>query len=212
MTTHTTATISPAEAGLVDPTPETRVVVFTDVVGSTSLIDLYGDHAWILALTRHLEHTTGMAAEFGGEFMKSTGDGTLVTFEDCADAAAFARAMIESPMGAAARGTDAPRIQLRVGMACGTVYRWNDDYFGRTVHLAARVCAAAEPGEILMSATCLEACSELISGSTGRRPVELRGFSALQQVCAHRRFHATGLGGRSGQAVVESARGLIHAR
>ncbi len=211
MTTNTNAGTAPIEDEITGLELENRVVVFTDVVGSTSLIDIHGDRVWIQALTGHLEHAAALAVRFGGEFMKNTGDGTLAVFEDCADAARFARAMIDSPTGG--RVEDGGfRVQLRIGMACGTVYRWNDDYFGRTVHLAARVCAAAEPGEILMSTSCIEACRDLLSAVEDQRPVELRGFSALQSVCADRRRNNGGSGGRTFVPALESARGMINAR
>ena len=206
MSSHITD-LTPATPSDVDMELENRVVVFTDIVGSTSLIDLFGDRAWMQALTAHLEHAEIQALRFGGEFMKSTGDGTLAVFEDCEAAMAFAREMLRAPAGAADATGPFP-VQLRIGLACGTVYRWRDDYFGRTVHLAARVCAAAQPGEILMSTTCTERCTELKATVQARRLVELRGFSRSEAVCADRnRLEAAGHGTRRLASALQSGGG-----
>lgn len=182
MPTQTTNTAPASEQAIAGLELENRVVVFTDIVGSTALIEVHGDRAWIGTLTAHLEHAASQADRFGGEYMKTTGDGMLAVFEDCPAASAFAREMMSSPVGLQRLDNQLP-VQLRIGIACGTVYRWNDDYFGRTVHLAARVCGAAQPGEILMSATCTEVCRDLLVSVEARRPVELRGFSSLESVC-----------------------------
>ncbi len=183
---------------------EDRVVVFTDVVGSTSLLDQHGDRAWIQTLIGHLDRAAVAAERFGGELMKSTGDGVLAVFDDCSRATRFAREM----MRPCATPDGSIPIQLRIGMACGTVYRWHDDYFGRTVHLAARVCAAAEPGEILMSSTCIEACRELRSSAGAVRSMGLRGFSDTESVCTDRPARVGVLTGMSSvDPAIESPRG-----
>jgi len=120
-------------------------VLFTDIVGSTERAAELGDSRWRAVLERHDELTREQVADFGGTAVKSTGDGQLATFDGPA---------------AAIRCTEAIRsalleeeIPIRAGLHTGEIERIGEDVGGLGVHLAARVCAAAGPGEILVSRT-----------------------------------------------------------
>jgi class 3 adenylate cyclase len=120
-------------------------VLFTDIVGSTERAAQLGDARWRALLEYHDELTRRQVAEFGGTAVKSTGDGQLATFAGPA---------------AAIRCTEALRdaltregIPIRAGLHTGEIERIGEDVGGLGVHLAARVCAEAAPGEILVSRT-----------------------------------------------------------
>ena len=101
----------------------------------------------------HDELTARLVEEFGGRLVKTTGDGILATFEGPGRAIHCAVALREELAGIG--------VQLRAGLHTGEVELRNDDMGGIAVHVAARVMAAADPGEILVSRTV----RDLVAGS-----------------------------------------------
>lgn len=128
-------------------------VLFTDIVGSTESAAALGDARWRTLLERHDEVTRRLMAEIGGVPVKSTGDGFLATFEAPASAIRCTEAIRDA---VALEG-----IQIRAGLHTGEIERIGDDVGGLAVHIAARVCAQASAGEILVSRTI----GDLVVGS-----------------------------------------------
>lgn len=142
-------------------------VLFTDIVGSTQLAAAGGDRRWRELLDRH-EHVAGRALDrFRGQRIKSTGDGLLATFDGPARAIRCAQAVV--------REVEELGMALRVGLHTGEIEVLDDDVAGLAVHIGARVCEAAAPGEVLASSTV----RELVVGSeiefADRGTHELRG-------------------------------------
>ena len=142
-------------------------VLFTDIVGSTTLAAELGDRAWREVLERHDEIVDRTVSEHGGRVVKHIGDGALSTFDGPAMAMRCAEALNE---GVAELG-----IQLRSGIHTGECEAIGDDLGGLAVHIGARVGALAGPGEIVVSSTV----KELVVGSdmqfTDRGEHELKG-------------------------------------
>lgn len=103
-----------------------------------------------------------------GREIETTGDGFLATFDGPARAI---RCAVELSSALSASG-----ISIRAGLHTGEVEVRGDDVGGIAVHTAARVQAAAEPGEVLVSRTV----TDLVAGS-GIRFVD-RGTHALKGV------------------------------
>jgi class 3 adenylate cyclase len=120
-------------------------VLFTDIVGSTERAEELGDRRWRELLNVHDELTGRLVEEFGGRLVKTTGDGILATFDGPGRAIHAAVALREELAGIG--------LQLRAGLHTGEVELRGDDVGGLAVHIAARVMAAAGPGEILVSRT-----------------------------------------------------------
>jgi class 3 adenylate cyclase len=136
--------------------PPTRVlatVLFTDIVASTQRAEELGDRRWRELLNVHDELTGRLVEEFGGRLVKATGDGILATFEGPGRAIHCAAALREELAGIG--------VQLRAGLHTGEVELRDNDVGGIAVHIAARVMAAANPGEILVSRTV----RDLVAGS-----------------------------------------------
>lgn len=93
----------------------------------------------------HDELTGRLIEEFGGRLVKTTGDGILATFDGPGRAIHSAAALREDLAGIG--------FQIRVGLHTGEVELRDNDVGGLAVHIAARVMAAASPGEILVSRT-----------------------------------------------------------
>ena len=90
---------------------------------------------------------------FGGRRVTSTGDGILATFDGPARAIQCGIAICA---GARKIG-----LEVRVGVHTGEVERRGDDVAGIGVHIAARVEASAQPGEVWVSRTV----TDLVAGS-----------------------------------------------
>lgn len=127
----------------------TRTVLFTDVVDSTALRSTLGDTEAddLDASLRRLYDQA--VASHGGTIVKSLGDGIMATFEGAAHGIAAA---IELQVRIRDRNTRHPAVGIRVGVSTGDVSTSGDgDHSGTPVVEAARLCAAAEPGQILIS-------------------------------------------------------------
>jgi class 3 adenylate cyclase len=136
-----------------DPLRSVKTLVFTDIVGSTERASAIGDEQWRQLLDRHEALLDRQIRRFGGVVVKSTGDGALATFNSPARAIRCAFAVRE-----ALRALD---LLVRVGIHAGEVEIRGEDLGGIAVHVAARVCAEAGPGEILVSRTV----TDLTAGS-----------------------------------------------
>jgi class 3 adenylate cyclase len=120
-------------------------VLFTDMESSTALTQRLGDEQAQTLVRRHNEAVRGALAPHGGREIKHTGDGIMASFPsasgalECAIDIQRALATGEAPM------------RVRIGLNAGEPLTEEEDLFGTAVQLAARVCAEAEPGTILVS-------------------------------------------------------------
>jgi class 3 adenylate cyclase len=128
--------------------------MFTDIVGSTNLIEAIGDEAWEDVLHRHDETLRTQIGAHRGRVVHSTGDGFVASFEETSDgltcAVAIQRVLSEL------RGRDGFVLQVRIGLHAAEATEVADDYAGIGVHEAARVGALADGGEILVTVSSLE--------------------------------------------------------
>ena len=122
-------------------------VMFTDVVGSSTLAAAMGDRAWSDIVTRHFADIRQIVEAQGGQFVKSLGDGTMSSFPS-ARAALTAAQQIQHAMS---EQTSEPQLSIRIGVHTGDVVQSDDDFFGTVVNKAARITAAASPGTVLVS-------------------------------------------------------------
>lgn len=127
-----------------------RAILFTDLEGSTGLLESVGESTYMVLLTEHdLIIRRALVATRGRE-VKHTGDGIMASFDDVSSALECSLAIQD---GFARRRSEAREADLRVriGIAAGEPVDHNDDLFGSTVTLASRICAAAGAGQILTS-------------------------------------------------------------
>jgi class 3 adenylate cyclase len=158
-----------------------RTILFTDLSGSTSILESFGQSAFMVLLTEHdLIIRRALVAAHGRE-VKHTGDGIMAAFDDVASALECSMAI---QAGFAARSTQGltPELRDRIGVAAGEPVDHNDDLFGSTVTLASRICDAADAGRILTSDLVCELGSQRGFGFDGGRDVILKGFSSPTRV------------------------------
>jgi len=122
-------------------------IVFTDIEGSTVLMESLGEQSWLELLGWHETAVRGQTALFGGAVVKGQGDGFMLAFLASGSATACAMA-IQRALSAGWEGVPVP---VRIGMHSGNAKEEGGDFFGRTVVIAARVSGAAMGGEILVS-------------------------------------------------------------
>ncbi len=128
-------------------------VLFTDIVGSTARAVEVGDHRWRELLSAHNALIRQALERFGGKEVKTTGDGFLATFAGPSRAIYCARALHDDVRNLG--------LKIRVGLHTGECELMGDDVGGLAVHIAARVAALAEAGEVLVSSTV----KDLVAGS-----------------------------------------------
>ena len=163
-------------------------ILFTDIVGSTRLVVEHGDAHWSELLSRHEQQIQQHVLEWGGRLVKLIGDGSVSVFHGPAAAIRAARAICAT--------TPELGFAVRAGVHTGECDRRpGGDIAGLAVHIAARVGAAAAPGEVWVSRTV----RDLVGGSglelTARGTHELRGVPE--------RWELYSLAGESDTAMVE---------
>ena len=128
-------------------------VLFTDIVGSTGRAVEMGDRHWHDLLDEHHRLVRTQLDRFRGKEIKTVGDGFLATFDGPARAI---RCALEICAQVHELG-----LELRAGLHTGEVELMGDDIGGIAVHIAARVSALAQPGQVLVSRTV----TDLVAGS-----------------------------------------------
>lgn len=121
-----------------------RTFAFVDLSGFTSYTDAQGDGAAVAVLTRFRQRVREIAARRGVRIAKWLGDGAMMVG---VDSEPITEAIVDIEDAFTADGSP---LQLRAGLASGPVILFEgDDYIGQAVNMAARLCALAEPGEVL---------------------------------------------------------------
>jgi class 3 adenylate cyclase len=153
-------------------------VLFTDIVGSTERASALGDRAWRATLDEHDAVVRRLLERYRGREVKATGDGFLATFDGPGRALRCALELIAAlaPLG----------IEIRAGVHTGEVEVRGADVGGIAVHLASRVQAAAEPGEVLVSRTVVDLVVGSGTAFTERGAHELKGVPGEWQLYAVR--------------------------
>jgi class 3 adenylate cyclase len=124
-------------------------VLFTDLVGSTNLAERLGDATWVQMLGSHRQLVRECVETHRGTEVGTQGDGFLVRF-DSPDEAVACAVGLQRKM-AAERDGGAFTPEVRIGVHAGEALADDNDLVGRVINLAARVTAAAAPGEILVT-------------------------------------------------------------
>ncbi len=140
----------------IEPDRVLATVLFTDIVDSTKRARELGDRRWRALLDQHDRIARVEIDRFRGREVKTLGDGFLVTFDGPARAVRCGVAISD-----AVRPLD---LHVRAGVHTGEIEMKPDDIGGIAVHIAARICALAGAGEVLVSGTV----RDLVAGSNLR--------------------------------------------
>ena len=157
--------------------PGIRTVLFTDVVNSTTLTLSLGDKAALVILGVHDTIVRDALSALGGREVKHTGDGIMASFVSAASAVRCA-IQIQRELDKHAQTNSEHPLKVRVGAAAGEPVEQNNDLFGSTVQLAARLCAYAQPEQILVSTAIAELCLGKGLSFEDIGEVTLKGFGS----------------------------------
>ena len=141
----------PTQASLPD-SHTTSTIMFTDIVGSTSMIERLGDRKARELLSMHDDIITERAEAWGGSMVKSMGDGFLLTFRSARSGVACALDAQRALSDHNRRHHQTP-IQVRMGLSIGEPIQEGKDLFGTAVNMSARISATASGGQILVCQT-----------------------------------------------------------
>src|SRR5260221_130231 len=141
----------------------TVTLLFTDVEGSTRLLQQLGEHySKVLADCRHLLRS--MFQQYNGHEVDTQGDAFFVAFARATDAvaaaAAIQRALVEHSWPS---GTS---VRVRIGLHTGEPMLTADGYIGMDVHHAARIMSAGHGGQILLSPTTRQLVEQHLPAGT----------------------------------------------
>ena len=152
-------------------------VLFTDIVGSTERASELGDARWKELLSAHDQTARRVLEAWRGELIKTTGDGLLARFDGPGRAIGCTQDLM--------RELHRHGVGIRAGVHVGEIELRDDgDIGGIAVHIAARVQAKADAGELLCSRTVkdLTAGSGLVFEDRGTH--ELKGVPESWQLFA----------------------------
>jgi pimeloyl-ACP methyl ester carboxylesterase len=130
-----------------------KTVLFTDIVQSTERAVSMGDRRWREVMDVHDAAVRDELEHFRGREIETTGDGFLACFDGPARAIRCARAITDK--------VHTIGLEVRAGLHCGECETRGDGLAGVAVHIAARVAALAQAGEVLCSRTV----TDLVAGS-----------------------------------------------
>jgi class 3 adenylate cyclase len=157
--------------------PGIRTVLFTDIADSTTLTQSLGDEAALAMLGVHDTIVRDALSASGGREVKHTGDGIMASFVSAAGAVRCA-IQIQRELDKHAQKNPARSLKVRVGAAAGEPVEQHNDLFGCTVQLAARLCAHAQPEQILVSNAIAELCIGKGLSFEDVGEVTLKGFDS----------------------------------
>lgn len=127
-----------------------RVIMFTDLQDSTLMTTMHGDKKALHMIHVNNVMTRNALREHNGSEVKHTGDGIMASFPKVNDAVHCCVA-IQKAFEIHNKTYPDENLNLRIGLSAGEPIEEHGDLFGKAVQLAARLCALAEPGQILVA-------------------------------------------------------------
>lgn len=160
----------------------TVTILFTDIEDSTALNERLGDQRWLEVLRTHNAIVRDCVREHGGYEVKAQGDGFMIAYPSARRGLGCAIAM-QRQLASAGNGALGEQLRVRIGVHTGEAIREGDDFYGRSVTLAARLGDEAQGGEILTSSIV----RELATGAEDIKcedagEVQLKGLRDSQRV------------------------------
>lgn len=130
-------------------------IVFTDIEGSTELMERIGEERYFKQLLDHNRLVRACVAASDGEVVQSLGDGFMLLFSSASAALACA-VELQRVLARYNEREHQERLLVRIGVHTGNIFQAQDDFLGKAVVLAARITGHARGGQILVSAACRE--------------------------------------------------------
>ena len=171
-----------------------RSILFTDVRGSSTLIERLEVKEFFDGLNDSLTAQAASVRRNQGEVIKFTGDGMMAVFRGMARVHLALRCALELQRLDATQAHDSTRRRFGVGIGLadglvlsgfvGDSTRRQYDVIGANVHLAARLCALAPAGHIVLPQDTLARAYLPVANVTALGALAIKGFSLAVRCCA----------------------------
>lgn len=156
-----------------DQRDSVRTVLFIDLASYTPLTEAMGDEAAVEVVSRFAGIVRELARHHGGQVVKQIGDEFMLVFAEATAAVRFG-------IAARDRAHAEPNFPgVRIGVHRGPVLHHEDDYYGATVNLAARIASESNRWEILITSAVRD---ELAAGAAGEAEVRPVGKRSLKGI------------------------------
>lgn len=156
--------------------PEKEVVVmFTDIVGSTAMTHEKGNMAAQEVVRAHNRVVRDALAKTAGKEIKHTGDGIMASFENVTNSLLSTQQMQIMIGMHNAQNPDVP-LHVKIGINAGRVVMEEQDLYGVTVQMAARIVDKAKSEQIMVSDTVFGLAQGSNWRFTTRGPFYLKGI------------------------------------
>lgn len=153
-----------------------RTFAFIDLCGFTDFVDDHGDEGAVRELQTLRSAVREITPLFGVRVEKWLGDGVMLVGVD-------PEPLVGAALAVQQRHARAGRLEIRGGVAGGAVLLLEgDDYVGRAVNLASRLCDIAAPGQLLAAADDLELPEWVVAEAL--EPVVVKGMADAVNVVA----------------------------
>jgi class 3 adenylate cyclase len=162
--------------GKAQPDSAFRTIMFTDLKDSTLMSTIFGDEKALHLLRVHNALTRNALREFKGNEVKHTGDGIMASFDSVSNAVACTIVIQRSFDEYNQEHSDEP-LFVRIGLSAGEPIEESGDLYGKAVNLAARLCAHAEPGNILVAELVRNLCHDEVYSFDNIGEVTPKGFT-----------------------------------
>ena len=170
-----------------DPAPSTtseeveldsafRVIMFTDLKDSTLMTTMYGDKKGLHLLHIHNALTRNALRANSGTEVKHTGDGIMASFKSVSNAVNCALE-IQGAFNTHNLANPDEALQVRIGISAGEPIEEDGDLFGSAVQMAARLCAHAEPNQILAAQIVRDQCVDMEQCFVPKDEASMKGFN-----------------------------------
>jgi class 3 adenylate cyclase len=156
------------------PTPRDRIILFTDMVGSTELNVRAGDDEYVALLEEHDRILRSRFRRHDGVVYTHTGDGMSAWFTSVGAALSCAFGVHSDLERASMLHPELP-LRVRIGISAGHPVDTGEGLFGLAVVEAARICALADAGQVFVS-DAVRAQADDNGAFSSLGPRELKGF------------------------------------
>jgi len=157
----------------------TVTFLFTDIEGSTDLLERLGDRRYAGVLAEHHRLLRSIFTEGGGREISTHGDAFLVAFRRAGDA--LNTAVAAQRKIAAHDWPGGASLRVRMALHTGEPVTVAGDYVGLDMHRAARICAAGHGAQILLSLTTRILVEDRLPSGVSLRDLGLHRLRDLQQ-------------------------------
>jgi class 3 adenylate cyclase len=160
-------------------------ILFTDIVNSTAMTGELGDDLAQQVIDHHDTTVEDLARRFGGRKVKHLGDGLMLSFGSAHAMAGCAVAVVDAMKGLH-QHPEVPAYQIRCGGHFGEAIRKEDDFFGSTVQLAARVSGSAGNNEARVCALLIDEKKPVFTRFEDCGAATLKGFDQPMLLARYR--------------------------